>query len=337
MEFPQPQSRLSEGARSANEDDPPIAWGGDSPEREPLVSVIMAVRDRENCVGRAIASVLLQSYRNLELIVVDDGSTDGTLQVVRGFGDRVRLFARGHEGPYEARNFALRQARGDLIAFIDSDDSWHEGKLAAQVPLMRRPEVGLVFGDTVHLTEPRDGAPRTGGTSFAVSPPSRGRSAAQLAWSNFVPTCTVLVRRSCLEEIGGFSVSSPIAADYPAWFRIALNHEIDHVDQVVADYTVHERGISADLGRSLAARIGLFTAELERATEARSKALIRRLLFNLSLHLGLALLRGRAGNVERPARLAWRTATRSAGLRAFPWTGAFALRQIRLRARRLAA
>jgi hypothetical protein len=202
---------------------------------------------------------------------------------------------------------------------------------------MRRPEVGLVFGDTIHLTEPRDGAPRTGGTSFAVSPPSRGRAAAQFAWSNFVPTCTVLVRRSCLEEIGGFSVSSPIAADYPAWFRIALNHEIDHVDQAVADYTVHERGISSDLGRSLAARIGLFTAELDRATEASSKALIRRLLFNLSLHLGLAFLRGRAGSVERPARLAWRTATQSAGLRAFPWTGAFALRQIRLRTGRLAA
>jgi glycosyltransferase involved in cell wall biosynthesis len=304
---------------------------------EPLVSVILVVRDRAWCVRRAIESVLAQSYRNIELIVVDDGSVDGTGEVIRSFGGRIRFFPRDREGPYEARNFALEQARGELIAFIDSDDSWRRGKLAAQVPLMRRPEVGLVFGDTLHVTEPRDGAPRTGRTSFGVSPPSRGPAAHRLVWSNFVPTCTVLVRRSCLDEIGGFRVSSRIAADYPAWFRIALNHDVDHVDEVVADYTVHPRGISFDLGRSLAARIGLFAAELERETEERARKLIRRLLFNLSLHLGLAVLRGRAGSVDRPARLAWRTARDSAGPRAFAWSGAFALRQVLLRARRLAA
>ncbi|HMJ93419.1 MAG TPA: glycosyltransferase [Allosphingosinicella sp.] len=321
----------------ASEDDAPAASWAEAVESEPLVSVILVVRDRAWCVGRAIESVLAQSYRRFELIVVDDGSTDGTREAVKGFGDRLRFFPRGPEGPYEARNFALKQAFGELIAFIDSDDSWRPGKLAAQVPLMRRPEVGLVFGDTAHLTEPRDGAPLTGRTSFAVSPPSRGRAAHRLAWSNFVPTCTVLVRRSCLEEIGGFSVSSPISADYPAWFRIALDHEIDHVDEIVADYTVHPRGISFDLGRSLAARIGLFAAELDRAPDDRAKALIRRLLFNLSLHLGLAVVRGRAGSVHRPARLAWRTATGAAGPRAFAWTGAFALRQLKLRTGLLAS
>ena len=144
-------------------------------DRDPLVSVILVVRDRAWCVGRAVTSVLAQSYANLELIVVDDGSTDGTRPAIESFGDRLRFFPRAAEGPYEARNFALKQARGELIAFIDSDDSWRPDKLAAQVPLMRRPEVGIVFGDTLHLAEARDGAPRTGRTSFGVSPPSRGR------------------------------------------------------------------------------------------------------------------------------------------------------------------
>ena len=334
MELPPVSSAFSEAVGDSA--DAPTEPPREAACRDPLVSVILVVRDRAWCVGRAISSVLAQSYANLELIVVDDGSTDGTCAAVERFGDGLRFFPRSPEGPYEARNFALKQARGELIAFIDSDDSWRPDKLAAQVPLIRRPEVGIVFGDTLHLAAAHDGAPRTGRTSFRVSPPSRGRVAAELAWSNFIPTCTVLVRRSCLEAIGGFNTSSRIAADYPAWFRIALDHEIDHVDAIVADYTVHRRGISFDLGRSLAARIALFAAELERATDEKARALIRRLLFNLSLPLGLAVLRGRAGHVESPALLAWRTGARAAGPRALGWTAAFAVRQVMLRTGRLA-
>ena len=301
---------------------------------DPLVSVILVVRDRADCIGRAIESVLAQDYRNLELIVVDDGSTDGTARAIAAYGDSIRLIRQKHAGPYAARNRALVQARGDLIAFMDSDDFWLPGKLRAQVPLMRRSEVGLVFGDTIHVSEPREGTPRTGRTSFRTSPPRRGRVAEALVWRNFVPTCTVLVRRTCLEEIGGFDESSPISADYPAWFRIALRHELDHVDEPVALYTVHKAGISFDLGRSLAARMGLFSAELDRAEDAQSRILIRRLLFNLSLHLGFAVLRRRAKNVARPSRLAWRTALRTGRARTPIWAVAFALGQIKLRARR---
>jgi glycosyltransferase involved in cell wall biosynthesis len=301
---------------------------------QPLVSVILAVRNREACVGRAIESVLAQDYSNFELIVVDDGSTDGTAKAVQAYGDSVRLVRQRPAGPYAARNLGLKHARGALIAFIDSDDAWLPRKLALQVPLMERPEVGLVFGDTIHVSAPDDGASPTGRTSFRISPPSRGYVAERFSWGNFVPTCTVLARRSCLEEIGGFSRSSPISADYLAWFQVALGHELDHVDEPVALYTVHAEGISFDLGRSLAARILLFSAELQRAQDEQARSLVRRLLFNLSLHLGLAILRGRARSVADPARLAWRTAWRSGGFRSAPWAAAFALRQIWLRVRR---
>ena len=302
---------------------------------EPLVSVILAVHNREGSVARAIASVLAQTYRQLELIVVDDGSTDGTRGVVERFGAPVTLITQAHAGVYAARNRGLRHARGELVAFIDSDDAWLSDKLAAQVPLMRRPEVGLVFGDAVHLTAPNEGAPRTGLTSFRVAPPRRGRAAASFAWCNFVPTCTVLVRRSCLEEAGGFSEASRLSADYLAWFRIALRHELDYVDRAVAEYTVHAGGISFDLGRSLAARIDLFAAELAHTTDPRTRALLRRLLFNLSLRLAFAVPRGRARNVSRPFQLAWRTASRVASLEAAPWTAAFAVDQLYARTRRL--
>ena len=116
----------------------------------PLVSVILPVYNRAASVARAIDSVLAQTYEPLELIVVDDGSTDRTRDVVRQFAPGVTLVEQEHAGAYAARNRGIAHARGELIAFIDSDDAWLPEKLARQVPLMSRDEVGLVFGDTVH-------------------------------------------------------------------------------------------------------------------------------------------------------------------------------------------
>ena len=304
-------------------------------EFEPLVSVIMPVRNREHSIARAIDGVLGQTYRRFELIVVDDGSTDRTADVAASYGSALTLVRRDAEGVYPARNFGLTLAAGELIAFADSDDCWLPHKLASQVPLLGRPETGLVFGDTIHFSASRDGA-ETGATGFRASPPSRGRVAAALAWRNFVPTCTVLTRRSCLEEIGGFDTSSQLSADYLAWFRIALRHELDFVDDPVCLYTFSPDSMSFDSARSVAARMTLFADELDRTRDPAVRAMLRRLLFNLSLHLAAACVRGRARSVERPLRRAWTTALKAAGPRAAPWTAAFLGHQLWLRARRFA-
>src|SRR5213082_113509 len=182
------------------------------PMTQPLVSVILPVYNREASVERAVRSVLAQTYRPLELIVVDDGSIDGTRDRLQAFGSEISVVAQPHAGAYVARNFGVRHARGEFIAFADSDDAWLPHLLAAEVALMKRPEVGLVFGDAIHVTSPREGAARTGLTCFRVSPPHRGRVADRFAWSNFVPTCTVLLRRRCFDEVGGFSEESEISS-----------------------------------------------------------------------------------------------------------------------------
>jgi glycosyltransferase involved in cell wall biosynthesis len=299
---------------------------------QPLVSVILPTRDRAASVGRAIDSVLAQSHANLELLVVDDGSRDGTAGLLDRYAGQITVISQQPAGAYVARNRALAQARGELVAFIDSDDAWHPDRLAAQVPLMRRPEVGLVFGDAAHVRP--GGAPRPGGrTCFAVTPPRRGRVAEHFVWGEFVPTITVLARRSCLQEAGGFAVSHPLSADYLAWFRIALRHELDYVPGVVADYTVHADGISHDLGRALQARIELFEDELRRTTDPATRAVVGRLLCVLGLHLGLAAARGRAHSVDAP----WSTARgclRAAPARArAAATAGFVVRQAGMRAR----
>jgi hypothetical protein len=226
---------------------------------------------------------------------------------------------------------------GEFVAFIDSDDVWHPHRLASQLPLMQRPDVGLVFGDAVHVPPvARAEASRTR-TCFQTTPPRRGRVAGHFAWGNFVPTTTVLVRRSCLDQVGGFPTSHDLSADYLTWFRIALRYEVDYVLGPVADYTLHDAGISHDLARALLARIELFSSELERTTDPAVRAVLQRLIFNLGLHLGLATVRGRARNVERPWRVASKTLTVAASRDVASWTAAFVVRQARLRARRAAA
>lgn len=301
----------------------------------PLVSVILAVRNRLDSAARAIESVLSQTYRDVELIVVDDGSTDGTRDVVDRFSDRALILHQDHAGAYAARNAALRHARGELVAFIDSDDSWLPHKLEAQVPLMQRQQVGIVYADAFVVTAPVANATRTGRTLFHIIPPHRGRTARAFVWGNFIPTCTALVRRSCLQEIDGFAEFSRVSADYLAWFQIALRHEVDYVDAPLADYTLHADGVSADLGRSLAARIQLFSRELARTTNPEAQGILRRLLFNLALHVGLAALRGKARNTPDAMGLARRTACVMGKSEALMRVAAFFSHQLRLRTRQL--
>jgi glycosyltransferase involved in cell wall biosynthesis len=300
----------------------------------PLVTVVLPVFNRAGSIGRAIESVLRQTYAPIELIVVDDGSTDGTAQVLDGYRGRATILSQANRGAYAARNLALRSAGGELVAFIDSDDAWLPDKLERQVPLMRG-EVGLVYGDVEIVTAPRHDAPRTGKTSFTWVRPRRGRVLEGLAAGNFVPTCTVLVRRSALEEVGGFPDESRISADYLVWFRMAARHAFDFVPEPVALYTLHEAGISYDLGRSLAARIVLFGEERARSEDPRTRRILDRLLFNLGVHLALAAVRGRAKTVERPLALARRAMATMDRRRAIWSTAAFATNQMRLRARRL--
>jgi hypothetical protein len=150
-----------------------------------------------------------------------------------------------------------------------------------------------------------------------------------------VPTCTALVRKSALEEIGGFLQNSRLSADYLAWFQIAKRHSFDFVPAPVAVYTLHEAGISNDLGRSLVARIRLFEDELAQTADLQTRRILGQLLFNLGIHLALAAVRGRAKTVERPFRIAREAAATMDSRRALWSTAAFATNQIRLRARRL--
>jgi glycosyltransferase involved in cell wall biosynthesis len=253
--------------------------------------VLLPVHNREGSTARAIESVLAQAHRRVELIVIDDGSTDGTPAVLASYSGRIVTLRQERRGAYAARNLGLRHAQGDLIAFIDSDDRWYPDRLTRQLPLLEASDVGLVFGDAV-LTDHRGSVPtRKRLSAFRITPPRRGWVTAHFAYGNFVPTSSVLVRRQCLSELGGFPETPPLSGDYLTWFRISLRHRFDYVADPVFEYGISRDALSRDLAASLRARIALFTRLLAETADPRAAGELRRLLFHLELSLAVALLR----------------------------------------------
>jgi glycosyltransferase involved in cell wall biosynthesis len=193
---------------------------------QPLVSVILPTYNRETYLGESIRSVLAQTYRSFELIVVDDGSTDGTEGLVRSFSPPVRYARQPHAGVARARNRGLDEARGELIAFQDSDDLWHQDKLALQVALLNeRPEVGVVC-TAEQIIDP-DGNVIGGQWKTLHS----GWVTEALFQSIFVIMPSAVVRRHVVDRVGRFDGSLRINSDYQFWLRASLVTEFFALDQ----------------------------------------------------------------------------------------------------------
>jgi glycosyltransferase involved in cell wall biosynthesis len=164
------------------------------------ISVVIAVRDGARFLGEAIESVLRQTPAPREVLVVDDGSTDATAEVARGFGAPVRCLERPALGVAAALNHGVQTARGDLLAFIDADDLWSDDKLALQTAALRtRPELDVVFG---HLVNFRGEGVR----ELPIAGVSRG---------------TMLVRRDAFDRVGAFADWRP--GEFVDWYARAVD------------------------------------------------------------------------------------------------------------------
>jgi glycosyltransferase involved in cell wall biosynthesis len=299
----------------------------------PLVSVILPVYNRAAWVARAVESVLAQTHKNLELLVVDDGSTDDTRRVLEGFGPRVRVLEQAHAGAEAARNLGLERARGEFVAFIDSDDVWRAERLSIQLPLFGRPEVGLVFGDAVLVDYGREPPRRLRRTFFDGVRPSRGRVTRELARGCFVPFSSVIARRRCFEETGGFRPGR-VAADYLKWVELSTACEFDYVAAPVFEYAIHPGGISHELLETLEDRVETFRDALARNDDEELRRVFRRIIFNLRLSLRVARLR-RGFRSRRPVKTNERFAQDVSAREALSWSLKFAFDQLRTRGRRL--
>jgi glycosyltransferase involved in cell wall biosynthesis len=183
----------------------------------PLVSVIIPTYNRRSMLREAVESVLGQSYQNIELIVVDDGSTDGTEALVRSNWPAIRYVWQPNAGDAAARNRGLDFVRGELIAFQDSDDLWHPEKLALQVAVLRdRAEVGVVFASRRLMDERGNLSPKRWRRMHS------GWITEALFRSMFIVMPSTVVRRNVVDRIGRFSTDLPVTSDYEYWLRASL-------------------------------------------------------------------------------------------------------------------
>jgi len=195
---------------------------------EPLVSVVIPVFNGERFLREAVESVLAQKYSPLEIIMVDDGSTDGTADVARSLPETVRYLHQTNQGPAAARNRGIERAQGSLIAFADADDLWPEDKLALQLPyLMRDPAAEIVMGRIQQVLLSETGAENFAEPAFSVNLGS------------------AIIRKSVFERVGLFDETMRYSEDVD-WFMRAREGgaAIVTIDAVTLLYRQHDQNMT---------------------------------------------------------------------------------------------
>ena len=198
---------------------------GARPRLEPSVGVVIPAYNRAHLLGRALDSALAQTLPPRQIIVVDDGSTDGSAALLAAYADIIVL-RQENRGVSAARNFGIRHCDCDWIALLDSDDEWLPEKLEAQFEAWReQPEHRLIHCDEIWI---RDGR--------RVNPAQRHRKRGGRIFEHCLPLCVIspsaaVIQRGLLEEAGGFNEALPACEDYDLWLRICSRDPVLYVDR----------------------------------------------------------------------------------------------------------
>lgn len=207
----------------------------------PTVSVIIPTYNRGWIIRDAIDSVLGQSYEDFELVVVDDGSADDTVDRLRIYRDRIRLLRQGNRGVSAARNHGLEASSGELVAFLDSDDFWLPEKLAVQVEFFSKHAAALICQtEEVWI---RNG--------MRVNPGKRHLKPSGQIYERSLELClvspsAVMVRRELFEQVGRFDERLPACEDYDLWLRVSCRYPVYLIRQAL---TIKRGGHADQLSR----------------------------------------------------------------------------------------
>ena len=214
----------------------PMDHASTTPAVTGRVSVIMPCYNGERFIAQAIDSFLAQTHANKELIVVDDGSTDRSVEIVRGYGDAVRLITQPNLGPSAARNRGLHTATGEFIAFLDADDWWEPNFLEAMVSALEGSGAVLAYcGWQIVLAD--------GSTRPPFVPPdyeTPQKRVTLLSNASLWPIHGMLTRRADLLKLHGFDEKLLMCEDYDLWLRLTFTRPIVRVAQVLAYYRHHK-------------------------------------------------------------------------------------------------
>lgn len=251
----------------------------------PTISVVIPVYNCESYIGEALKSVQTQNVQDLEIIVVNDGSTDGTLSVAESFAERdrrIRIISQANSGkPAVARNVGLSHSTGEYVCFLDGDDLFLPGKLEKQLEIFQRfPQLSIIFHDIRLLYEDNPHAPgsylsNAGFTALAKDYMAHVQGIFYLCRENFynfisvyflsIHTSAVMATRSCLDaQSTWFPEEVTIGEDADLWFRLALSNRVAYVDEVLSCYRQHSTSITSNMANYLEGSILIHRRNLER-------------------------------------------------------------------------
>lgn len=209
----------------------------------PNVSVIIPTFNGASYISQAVSSALMSRDVSVEVIVIDDQSTDDTWRILEGFAGKIRHLRQDRGGPYKARNLGARHASGEWLAFLDADDDWLPEKLAKQLGVADE-NTALVYTDRINIGDCIRVAKRQ---SDAVDL-YEGDIFELLLLGNFVTLSSVIIRRDWFERLGGFSESHIGVQDWDLWLRCASHGDVVKlVREPLTRYRIHDNQMSSNL------------------------------------------------------------------------------------------
>jgi glycosyltransferase involved in cell wall biosynthesis len=254
---------------------------------KPAVSVVIATYNYARYLPAAVESALRQTLPSLEVVIVDDGSTDATPRVVRPLltDPRVYYHRKAHAGVAAAKNAGVSLSQAPLVAFLDADDVWMPPKLARQAALFRAdPGLGVAYTRRWLIDQ------RGRRLEYEQPPLFRGRVLNHLFRTNFVCFSSAMVRRDVLDEAGPFDEGLALAVDYDLWLRVALRHRFDYVDEPLVEYRTGHANLSSRSEERLATALRVMHRFLDEfgGREVLDPAAIRFAEAETCYHIGLA-------------------------------------------------
>jgi glycosyltransferase involved in cell wall biosynthesis len=203
----------------------------------PRVSIIIPTYNCAGYLGRAIDSVCAQTYKDYEILVVDDGSTDNTRDVAMQYGRKLRYLYQQNRGVSAARNHAISKASGELLAYLDADDMWYSEKLERQVAFLdAHQECGMLHSEISVINE-QDEILHVRFNQMTKRSVPQGHCLQALLKCSHIQTLTVVERRNCFERVGAFDERLAVAEDYLHWIMIAAEGQaVGYLEEPLAKY-----------------------------------------------------------------------------------------------------
>jgi len=263
------------------------------------ISIIIPTYNSAQYICEAIESVLNQTYKDFEIIVVDDGSTDNTKEVIKPYLNKMKYIYQQNSGPSAARNRGIQEAKGEYIAFLDADDIWLPQKLELQIKFMEKEkEVGLIFSDMVLFNEKEIIKnsflkEKLFFNKLSIKSLSSTEKVIYdnvfnaLLQENFIPTNTVIVKKECFNKVGFFDETLFSVEDRDMWLRIGLFYDIGFINFPLVLTRFHETNISGNQELALKSRLKVMKKFLNYSNlPIKSKKIIKQTINKIYFDLG---------------------------------------------------